>query len=231
MKKIIVFISLLILPVFVYTQTEKTNCKVLIKELQGEYTGDCKKGLANGKGTAKGADFYQGDFRKGYPHGEGKYIWSENNYYEGSFKKGKRDGFGKQYSIIQGRVSITEGYWGNDVYIGETKNERAYNTISKLAVERVSYINKGVGDGTNQVMIQFSRAGVRSTRLIEDLTIVGSSGTYINEQSRFYFKRMNIPFVGEVKFSALNKMGAITVFYELKFELLKEGNWEVTINY
>ena len=80
-------------------------------------------------------------------------------------------------------------------------------------------------------MIQFSRAGVRSTRLIEDLTIVGSSGTYINEQSRFYFKRMNIPFVGEVKFSALNKMGAITVFYELKFELLKEGNWEVTINY
>ncbi len=231
MKKVIIIISLLILPNLIFSQNKDGGCKVLVKELQGEYTGDCKKGLANGQGTAKGINTYQGEFRKGYPHGEGKYIWDKDNYYEGSFKKGLRSGFGKQFSIIHGKDSITEGYWDKNTYIGKNKNVRAYNTISKMAIERVSYINKGSEDGTNQVMIQFSRAGVRSTRLLSDLTINGSSGTYINEQSRFYFKKTKIPFNCEIKFSALNKMGAQNVYYELKFELLREGNWEVTINY
>ena len=36
------------------------TCKVLKPEISGSYLGDCKKGLANGKGIARGTDGYEG---------------------------------------------------------------------------------------------------------------------------------------------------------------------------
>ena len=44
-------------------------CKVLMKEISGSYSGECKKGLADGKGEAKGVDRYIGAFKKGLPDG------------------------------------------------------------------------------------------------------------------------------------------------------------------
>jgi hypothetical protein len=44
-------------------------CKVLKSEIANQYEGSCKKGLANGKGIAVGRDKYEGNFKKGYPHG------------------------------------------------------------------------------------------------------------------------------------------------------------------
>ena len=38
------------------------SCKVLLPEIAGTYDGQCKDGLANGKGTSKGEDEYSGTF-------------------------------------------------------------------------------------------------------------------------------------------------------------------------
>jgi hypothetical protein len=48
------------------------ECKVLMPEISGSYTGKCKKGLAQGKGLAIGTDTYEGRFLKGLPDGTGK---------------------------------------------------------------------------------------------------------------------------------------------------------------
>jgi len=47
------------------------SCEVKVDSLKGQYTGGCRKGLANGNGTATGIDSYTGDFKNGYPEGEG----------------------------------------------------------------------------------------------------------------------------------------------------------------
>ena len=81
------------------------DCKVLTEALQGEYTGDCKKGLAHGTGESKGIDIYRGDFKKGLPNGTGTYIWKNGNSYEGEFKDGKRNGISTDwYDSGQKRV-------------------------------------------------------------------------------------------------------------------------------
>ena len=119
MKKILVFFTLFTL----VTNLQSQNCKVLIKELNENYTGDCKKGKANGKGTAKGIDTYTGNFKKGYPDGEGIYTWKNGNSFEGSFKKGKKIGQGKMiYKTATLKDSIVTGFWKNDIYAGMYEN-------------------------------------------------------------------------------------------------------------
>lgn len=225
MKKLVVIIILFTLPCLVYSQNKAEKCQILIKELQGEYTGDCKKGLADGQGTAKGADFYEGDFKKGYPHGEGKYIWDENTYYEGHFRKGKKNGFGNLHSIVNNKDSITKGYWNNDVYIGEIENPKQYNTIYKSSVERVSYYYKGDGGGRNEIMINFARSGARN------IIMTSNNGIFINQDSRYGYENVSIPFKVSMTFRAPGKFGGGGINCRLEFEILKEGCWDVIIHF
>lgn len=225
MKKIAAIIFLFILPSLVYSQKHYETCQVLLKELQGEYKGECKKGLAHGQGFAKGTDSYQGKFKKGYPHGEGKYIWDENTYFEGHFRKGKKSGFGKSFSIINERDSITEGYWVNDIYIGKIENPKRYNTIYKLSVERVTYIYRGDGGGRNDIMINFSRSGARG------INMVANNGMFVNQDSRYGYENVDIPFKVSMRFTAVGKFGAGGMNCQLDFEILKEGCWDVIIHF
>ncbi|MDZ7607199.1 MAG: hypothetical protein U5K79_16780 [Cyclobacteriaceae bacterium] len=52
--------------------------------------GECKKGLANGQGNAKGTDEYEGQFKDGLPHGTGTYIWANGDVYTGAWKKARK---------------------------------------------------------------------------------------------------------------------------------------------
>ncbi|ODM33802.1 hypothetical protein A6779_05570 [Marinobacter adhaerens] len=75
------------------------QCKVFDVDISLSYFGDCKNGLASGKGVAKGRDFYNGEFLRGQPHGIGAYEWGlESDWagdrYEGDFVDGERTGFG-----------------------------------------------------------------------------------------------------------------------------------------
>ncbi|HEX5742262.1 MAG TPA: hypothetical protein VFY09_00005, partial [Flavobacteriaceae bacterium] len=47
----------------------QSDCKVLNDSINQSYAGKCKKGLAYGKGIAKGIDTYEGNFKNGLPHG------------------------------------------------------------------------------------------------------------------------------------------------------------------
>lgn len=63
--------------------------------LRGNYEGDCDQSeTAHGRGEAKGADTYVGDFVNGWPEGKGTYTWENGARLEGAFKRGRANGPG-----------------------------------------------------------------------------------------------------------------------------------------
>ena len=68
---------------------QQKECKVTVPALSGTYSGGCRNGLAHGKGTAQGIDFYEGQFSKGVPSGKGLYRWKDG-LYEGEWVNGLR---------------------------------------------------------------------------------------------------------------------------------------------
>jgi len=132
MAKTIIFktkaISLALLLMSFYTYSQ--DCAVEKETLKGTYTGDCKKGKAHGKGKAVGIDTYEGDFKNGFPDGQGIYTWGNKNMFAGRYIKGLKEGKGVLTFRKEGaKDSVVEGYWKKDVYIG--KNESPWQVISK----------------------------------------------------------------------------------------------------
>ena len=93
-----------------------------MQSLKGTYSGECKKGKANGKGKAVGTDTYEGQFKAGYPEGEGTYVWSSGNRFTGRLAAGFKDGYGTMlYKRTNAADSVVEGYWKKDLYVGKEK--------------------------------------------------------------------------------------------------------------
>ena|ERR1043165_941939 len=90
MKKCTTVIASILFTVFSFSQ----SCKVYVDSLKGQYTGGCQHGKANGYGTAIGVDTYTGNFKDGYPEGEGKYTWKNGTWYDGNWKRGLFEGNG-----------------------------------------------------------------------------------------------------------------------------------------
>lgn len=70
--------------------TPISNCKVNDVDINQEYRGECRNGLAHGKGRAKGRDVYFGEFKDGNTHGRGTYTWANGESYEGDWVDGQR---------------------------------------------------------------------------------------------------------------------------------------------
>lgn len=87
----------------------QNECKVLVPEISENYDGKCKKGLAQGKGTASGIDNYVGRFVKGLPDGKGVYTWANGDKYDGYWDKGKRNGEGTFSFRINNKDSVFSG--------------------------------------------------------------------------------------------------------------------------
>jgi len=75
-RKAVIIMFIAVSSFFTTQLVAQSECKVLLPGLAGTYTGECKKGLADGEGVALGTDSYRGSFRKGLPDGEGPYTWA-----------------------------------------------------------------------------------------------------------------------------------------------------------
>ena len=112
---------LLVSSLLIYAQDSTQECKVLLQTISLQYKGDCKKGLANGKGEARGVHHYIGSFKNGLPNDKGTYYYSDYIFYTGNFQDGIKEGKGEMHYVRNNMAdSIIKGYWSADEYRGKS---------------------------------------------------------------------------------------------------------------
>ena len=95
------------------------TCQVADPELQEFYEGGCRKGLAHGKGHARGTAEYEGGFRNGLKHGRGVKTWAWGDRYEGEFLDDRKHGKGM---YVWGAGSP----WAGERYVGDYADDRRH---------------------------------------------------------------------------------------------------------
>ncbi len=169
MKKTVIISIILLFSFAQYIAAQ--DCKVLLPNLQGNYEGECKKGLADGHGKAVGAETYEGNFKKGLPNGYGKYIFKDGSTFEGDFKKGLKNGDGRLTFTINQRDSVVEGVWKKDVFKGK-KELPPFSVTRNANVMRFRF--REIDATRNRIDIRILRDGQHLD--VERLTITPSSG-------------------------------------------------------
>ncbi|UMB60829.1 hypothetical protein MHL31_01120 [Lutibacter sp. A80] len=190
-----------------------------MKSINKTYTGDCKKGKANGMGTANGEDSYVGLFKKGYPEGKGVYTWKNGNSFEGNFKKGKKTGPGKMiYKTATLKDSIVTGFWKNDTYLGlyETPYKKIDNSQNVT----------GVRFTKSEDNIKRVRLYVREDNILirnPQITIVVHNGLYQELRAQSDFVELtNATFPLKLRATYGREF--------IEIEILEPGNWDVRVS-
>jgi hypothetical protein len=229
MKKLVLLITMIVAPICIGSIHAQSPCKVLLPRIGDSYTGECKQGLADGKGEAFGVDQYRGDFRKGLPEGMGTYIWQTGEKYEGQWKKGLREGKGTYTIKYMGRDSLQAGMWKNDIFAGEEKLP-SYSIQYKNNVGRVTFMK--TGNTPNYVKFKFSRSGESSIVLVvSNLMTSGSSGSESLTNNMVGYENIDFPFEGRIKFTAPNAFNTALLDCELRFVINEPGAWTLTVFY
>lgn len=210
----------LILGSNLYAQ-QTTDCKVKLPALSGSYSGECKKGLAHGKGVAQGIDHYEGQFFKGMPEGNGTYKWANGSRYEGAWKNGIREGEGK---YISGDTVVT-GYWKANRYQGKVKIP-SYKITANRNIQRWT-ITKSV-ETSNGVTIKLMLGGVENSE-VEDFTLAGTSGSEYRNVGTYGIQNSSLPLEVTVRYKTWNQLH--TAQYDVFFEvvIIDPGTWNITL--
>ena len=201
------------------------SCKVLMPSLQGSYSGGCKKGLANGYGTAKGKDSYQGYFHKGLPHGYGIYKWSSGEVYKGMWDNGKREGEGSFTFKIDGKDSTVTGLWKDDVYVGHEVKEP--EIIQVKNIDNYSF-SRG-STGLNRILIDFKQNGMTNTS-VSELMISADSGTETKIGNMPGYENITFPVRVKVRYNTFNKLRSVEYNCVIEFTLYQKGDWILHLN-
>ena len=207
---------------FSYSQSE--NCKVLKPEIATSYSGECKKGLANGTGIATGTDKYEGKFKDGLPQGNGTYRYANGDVYKGDFKNGMKDGNGKFTFKYLGKDSTYQGIWKADQFVKKIVPS-AYLITQKTNLQR--YTVKKMNSG-NRIMFVFMQNGMNN-RSISRLSFAESGGSALAMGQELGFDNIQFPFNCKVAYSSSNSLR--TAIYDVVFEIQvnEPGQWLVTL--
>lgn len=200
---------------------QSAGCKVNLPALSGSYTGECKKGLAHGKGIAKGIDQYEGQFFKGLPEGSGIYKWANGSWYDGDWKKGMMEGKGK---YVSGDTVVT-GFWKANRYQGKVQ-KAAYRIMADRNIQRWT-ITKSV-ESVNGITIKLLLGGVENSE-VEDFTIASTSGSEYRNVGTYGIQNSSVPFEVTVRYRTWNQLH--TAQYDVFFEVLitDPGTWNITL--
>lgn len=182
MKKLV---SLFLLSfVFVSLSYGQYDCRVELKNLQGQYNGECKKGLANGEGSAKGVDSYTGHFKKGYPNGFGVYAFENGSNYIGKFKMGKKDGYGLLNSKNEsGAIIQNYGLWLADSLVIPNDTKALFRVKNRKGIKLIDPHLTRDKATKNQIWINFQVDGVTDKTVVIFKSEI-SSGKQIDTKER-----------------------------------------------
>ena len=207
---------------------QDADCKVLVDSLKGTYTGECKKGLANGTGKAVGINTYDGEFKSGYPEGKGKYTWTNGNYYYGGWKKGLKDGKGELHHFEDGKESLITGYWKKDNYRGEYENPYVITNVT-TEVGRVQVTNMNEKENSIAVTVeslntQSSPSSFQASTVMTNFQV--TRGQFISKSSNALTNKEITTFRGVIfPFRCSFYFGNSIV----EIEFFDKGAWDVIV--
>jgi hypothetical protein len=220
--KLISLLLIVILLTVKNSSAQDSECKVLMPAISGIYSGECKKGLAQGQGISQGVDHYEGQFSKGLPHGKGTYTWADGSVYIGEYEKGLKNGEG----VMVKDTATTKGFWKNDVYVG-AELIRPYEVIRKDNLLNCSF-RKTRPEG-NQVIVKLLSKGQINPR-VSNLIMASNYGTQFNSGSYYGFENTYYPFNLKISYTTSNPISLAS--FDVVFECIinEPGTWEVILN-
>ena len=232
----------LILSFFIALHTTGQECAVMLDSLKGSYAGECRKGLANGTGTATGTDSYTGQFKNGYPDGNGKYTWKNGDWYDGEWKKGKQNGKGTFIHRVingQGQTETLTGFFKNGEYKG--KFEKPYttemltnyftsNSVKKknTLISEITFTvkNTTAGGSTNSQPV-LPKSEIKNIQLVQGNYTELVYDTTSQVTNRYTFRNVIYPFSAIITFERARSVQQVAI---AKIELNENGNWMIRVD-
>ncbi|HPH32436.1 MAG TPA: hypothetical protein PLB49_11320 [Chitinophagaceae bacterium] len=234
--------ALFILFCMFFSDSMAQDCKVLEDSLKGTYEGECKKGLANGNGTAAGTDRYTGHFKNGYPDGNGKYTWKNGDWYEGEWKKGKQNGMGTfSHRVIngQGQTETLTGFFKNGEYKGKFEKpystEMLTNNFTSISVKKMNTLvseitftvkNTTAGGSTNSQPV-LPKSEIKNIQLLQGNYTEMIYDTTSQVTNRYIFRNIIYPFSAIITFERARSVQQVAI---AKIELNENGNWMIRVD-
>jgi len=236
MRKLIITCLVVICAI---TAGHTQKCKVLVNALSLNYDGECKGDKADGKGKASGQDSYEGQFKSGYPEGEGVYTWKEGDFYDGTWKKGFREGQGSMHFKKEGKAdSVLTGFWKKDIYQG--RFEKPYKVLSQSSKVSTVQVTRNTGSKNSEITIIISNTSGNTTKV--DLSTASASAvakmklTDIDIQKGNFMSKLDLD---NAERSTKTIIRGVEFPFKASFriegemvqiEFFEEGNYTVEIN-
>ena len=219
--------AILLLPLLLngYIGVSQVNCLVHKPEISESYQGECKNGMAHGKGSALGKDSYEGRFVKGLPEGKGTYIWSTREVYIGDWVKGMREGEGIYKYKKNNRDTLQIGLWEKDKYLGPKPPKP--KVLTRVGVDR--YVFKRMSNMKNRILIDFFQNGSRNY-VLENFMICSSSGYETSIGETVGYEGIEFPVVIKLNYVTWNNFRTIKNYIIFEFEISEPGDWKVEVH-
>lgn len=201
------------------------NCRVLLPAIDSAYTGECKRGLAHGNGTASRFDYFSGEFKNGLPHGLGRYVWRNGDVFEGSWYKGKREGLG-QFTPIVGKSC--EGTWKNDQLVPSIDADdfvHEYRVKQSTNIEKATFRRSSATGNT--INIRFFRNSTPAQ--VFELNMIATSGDDQANADFPVFAFVEFPFAAKLVYKIPDKGGAVLTECMLEFVIMEPGDYDVLL--
>ena len=131
MKRVVTWSAMLIVSMFLFSGcgnlSSTQGCQVRNPDINQQYSGACKNGLAEGFGKATGRDVYVGEFVEGEPDGQGEYRWTGESRWKGDVNKGEW----KHGDRTLGTYTFSSGV----IYIGSFKGT-SHHGLGVMAIRK-----------------------------------------------------------------------------------------------
>lgn len=203
----------------------QTDCRVLLPDLSGSYTGECRGGLAHGTGTASGLDTYTGQFRRGLPHGQGTYTWHTGEVHEGRWRRGQAHGLGVWTRPgPDGTETVVEGVWQNGELMPEYMDARHVYQVGRITgIESVRVLP--ATSGGSRVIYQVTRGGLPLR--VFDMAYSSSSGFDRQQGHEVRFEEVEFPFTARFRYRVNNVLRTGSITCELEITIDEPGSWMI----
>jgi len=220
------------------------SCIVSLDSLKGQYIGDCKKGKANGFGTAIGRDTYTGYFKDGYPDGEGKYTWKNGTWYNGNWKAGLFDGNGTFNKIevnTPDSATLITGFWQEGKYIGKYQKPFSVvaltNGVSDVSARKIRNsgaeititVTSTTAGGSSLYKATLPKPQLVKIDLLQGLFQRQADNETSPQTNRYTLRNVTFPFHAVLTFETSGTNPMPLPLEKIKIELSEIGNWYIQV--